>query len=89
EAGADGSAVWDDRWRLLGLPPGARVTATTPAALAARDWRGAGLPRVALLAAPAVEAGGRTLLPLLDPGAGVTATPLRGRADWLAILRAH
>ena len=28
-------------------------------------------------------------VPLLDPGAGVTATPLRGRADWLAILRAH
>lgn len=80
--------MWDRRWRLTGLPADAVVTAAGEAALAGRDWRAAGLPRAALASSPAVVAGGRVILPLLDPSP-IGAMPLRGGSDFLAILRAH
>ena len=75
--------------RLGGLPAGATVHAATAADLAGLDWRAAGLPRLALLSSPAVRTGGRVVVPLVQPGAGIVAEPLRDAADYLAILRAH
>lgn len=80
--------LWDRRWRLTGLPDDAVVIAAREAALAGRDWRAAGLPRMALASSPAVILGERVILPLLDPSP-VGALPLRGADDFLAILRAH
>ena len=80
---------WDRRWRLGGLPAGATVHAATAADLAGLDWRAAGLPRLALLSSPAVRTGARVVVPLVQPGAGIVAEPLRDAADYLAILRAH
>lgn len=85
----DGAAVWDRRWLIGPLPPGARIEQVRPADLAGRDWRASGLPRDALLSSPALHAGGRVVLPLLD-GAGATAVrPLRGHQDYLSLLQAH
>lgn len=84
-----GGLVWDGRWLVEGLPPGAAVAATGAADLAGRDWRAAGLPRPALLSAPALHLDGGTVLPLLDAAAGIAARPLRGTADYLSLLRAH
>lgn len=62
--------VWDGRWRLsTPLPDGAELGAMGAEGLAQCDWRAAGLPRAALLAAPAVWQG-KTLIaaPLLGFG---------------------
>lgn len=82
-----GEAVWDRRWRLAGVPPGATIT-VAEAHLPGRDWRAAGLPRLAVASSPAVCTQGRVIVPLIDPSP-VGAMPLRGRDDYLAILRAH
>lgn len=89
----DGSALWDRRWRLTGLPGEGAVSAVGEAGLqawrAARpgsDWRAAGLPRAALLSAPAVRGAGALRVPLLDARCGPSAEPLRGLAAFLAIL---
>ena len=81
--------LWDRRWLVTGLPEGARITAAGEAALAGRDWRASGLPRVALASSPAVRWGDRVVLPLLDTACGIGARPLRGSAEFTAILRAH
>lgn len=86
--GAEG-VVWDNRWIIEGLPPGARIERTSPADLAARDWRAAGLPRPALLSSPAIHAQGRIALPLLDGPASGALRPLRGRDEYLSVLQAH
>lgn len=89
DAGGAGTRVWDRRWRLCGLSPDAQIRASSPAELAARDWRAAGLPRPALLSAPAVVTDAGVVLPLLDAGSPLTAQPLRGMAEYLAFLRSH
>lgn len=84
------TVIWDNRWQIAGLPEGAVVRALDGGDLAGRDWRAAGLPRLALLSSPAVEAGdGGVVVPLLEPGAGIALRPLRDTADYIALLRAH
>lgn len=80
--------VWDRRWRLTGLPDSATVAAAGETALAGRNWRASGLSRLALASSPAVVIDGRVILPLLE-ASSVSAMPLRGVQDFLAILRAH
>lgn len=83
------TAIWDNRWRLENLPPGAVIRAPTKADLTGRDWRATGLPRTAILSAPVVQTGPATVVPLLDAAAPVTATPLRQATDFARIIRAH
>ncbi|ARJ70693.1 tRNA lysidine(34) synthetase TilS [Paracoccus contaminans] len=90
EALCGGGLVWDGRWLIRGLPPGAAVAATGEADLAGREWRAAGLPRLALLSAPAVHLdGAAAVLPLLDGAAGIALRPLRETGDYFSLLRAH
>ena len=86
--GKPAPVLWDRRWRLEGLPDGARITAAGEAAVVARDWRGAGLPLAALASSPLVTAGGRAIMPLLDRRE-ISAIPLRGLPEFAAILRSH
>ena len=80
--------IWDRRWVLTSLPPDACIRATTAADLQGRDWRAVGLPRLALLSAPAIVTAGGVILPLLDPG-NIGVEPLRDAAAFTAILQAH
>ena len=81
--------IWDARWQIV-APPGAAIRAVLPSDLAGRHWRGCGLPRAAVLSSPAIVAGGRVIVPLLDgDDGGIVARPLRGLADFVALLRAH
>ena len=81
--------IWDARWQIV-APAGAAVRAVLPSDLAGRDWRGCGLPRAAVLSSPAIIAGGRVIVPLLDgDDGGIVARPLRSLAHFVALLRAH
>ncbi|HHY01530.1 MAG TPA: hypothetical protein GX686_01485 [Paracoccus sp.] len=80
--------LWDRRWRLEGLPDGAKVTAAGEAEVVARGWRGAGLPLAALASSPLVTTKGCAIMPLLE-AQGISAIPLRGLAEFAQILRSH
>ena len=48
------------------------------------------LPRAAVLSSPAIVAGRRVIVPLLDgDDGGIVARPLRSLAHFVALLRAH
>lgn len=73
---APAAGAWDGRWQLL-PPPGCdarafEIRALGEAGLAALpEWRGAGRPRAALLAEPAVWSGADLVAaPLVQPGTG-------------------
>ncbi|WP_299361437.1 tRNA lysidine(34) synthetase TilS [uncultured Paracoccus sp.] len=77
-------AIWDRRWRLTGLPAGARVTTLPPGELPRFDWRAAGLTRAEAAASPAVcLPDGTWHAPVIEPGQGIGAVPLRGANDFL------
>lgn len=79
--------LWDGRWRLDGPHgPDLRIRALGSAVKDCPGWRDTGLPRVSLLASPAVWRG-RDLIaaPLVEDGAGWTArivTPFMTHLLW-------
>ncbi|EAQ02835.1 PP-loop family protein [Pseudooceanicola batsensis HTCC2597] len=84
--------LWDGRWRLTGpFRPGDRIAATGEAGLrACTEWRGTGLPRRTLLAAPAVwRDGALRAAPLAGFGAGFSAELCRSAEDYHATFRTH
>ena len=89
-AGATAEPVWDRRWRVTGLAPGQQLAALGPEAPSRLPWRDSGLLRDEAAASPAIWQDGRLVgAPLLRPVPGVTATPLRGAADFRSLVKAH
>ncbi|WP_411837482.1 tRNA lysidine(34) synthetase TilS [Paracoccus sp. ME4] len=89
-SGATAEPVWDRRWRVTGLAPGQQIAALGPEALSRLPWRDSGLLRDEAAASPAIWQDGRLVgAPLLRPLPGVTATPLRGAADFRSLVKAH
>jgi tRNA(Ile)-lysidine synthase len=87
--------LWDRRWRML-PPEGADLTGLEVAALgeaglkACPKWRETGLPRVSLLAAPAVWNGADlAAAPLAGRPAGWRAELARGDEDYFATILSH
>ncbi|MEL6583774.1 MAG: tRNA lysidine(34) synthetase TilS [Pseudomonadota bacterium] len=69
--------AWDGRWILRGEAAGLNLAPLGESGLAARDWRGSGLHRKALLTTPALYSGEELRIsPVLDPHPAVSATPL-------------
>lgn len=91
-AGPPVHGIWDRRWRIAPLPPGASVTALGAERLPDHDWRAADLSWPEAASLPAITWGdGRVLVPLLDPavpGGPTTplAVPLRGVDAFIAAL---
>ena len=82
----DGRA-WDRRWRVTGLPPGAALCALPPDMLARFDWRASGLSLDQAASTPGVRLpSGRWLAPVLSPGEGCTAAPLRADRAFVSLL---
>lgn len=83
-------ALWDGRWRLEGPhDQGLHVAALGEAGLMlCPDWRDSGLPRMTLLASPAIWAGARLVAAPLTLPQGAPAGPWRARIvadfhDWV------
>ncbi|SIQ38377.1 tRNA(Ile)-lysidine synthase [Paracoccus thiocyanatus] len=90
QAGMGGDAHWDRRWQIRGLQPGQQVRALGHAPLAGLDWRLAGLTRDEAAASPGIWAGERLIAaPVLQPTCGYGAKPLRGAAEFRALLYMH
>jgi len=84
-------ALWDGRWRLSG-PGGAglELRALGDGLSACPDWRARGLPRLALMATPAVWQGDRLVsAPLAGLAAGYWAEIDQSRSDFAASLFSH
>ncbi len=80
-------AIWDRRWRVTGLPPGAIVAALPPDALPGFDRRAAGLSYDEAASTPGVRLpDGSWLAPAVAPVAGIAAAPLRADAALLSLL---
>ncbi|MCB2134435.1 MAG: tRNA lysidine(34) synthetase TilS [Rhodobacteraceae bacterium] len=84
--------VWDRRWRIFGpLDQGYEVRALGETGLSnCPDWRDSGLPRVSLLASPAIWQGDRLLAaPLAGMANGWCAEHTRDNDDFFTALITH
>lgn len=91
-AGADaqGQALWDGRWMVLGLKPDQQVRALGHAHLAGVDWRRSGLTRDEAAASPGIWQGERLLAAALwQEGSDFTVKPLRNMGHFRALLVSH
>lgn len=87
---AQGTALWDGRWRLTGLGQGQEVRALGYDMLADRDWRASGLSRDEAASSPGIWSQGALIAaPLLESAGPVAAWPLRGLGEFDALLYTH
>ena len=82
--------IWDNRWRIAGLPPSCHVRALGHQPLATLDWRAGGLSRDEAAASPAIWHGDLLIAaPLLLYGPEIAVEPLRNASDFHGMLISH